>query len=239
MNNVENLTPQHLINLFHRDLAVTSKKKDNSEWSKIHFKVYERYNKIPLKIVNKRTNLLRELILKRRSRKIFTKKISLVDISKLLYFSGGIVHGKGDNSRRAYPSGGARYPLELYVLSNFSEIGKGVFHYNVKNEVLEKFPKKVFNKKNLKEIFHQKAFSSSSIIIVITTVIGRSQIKYGLKALKLSFIEAGHLGQNVLLNATDLGYSACPIAGYSGVKLNRLLGIDGYSESSIYAIALG
>ncbi|MFH0714710.1 MAG: SagB/ThcOx family dehydrogenase, partial [Candidatus Diapherotrites archaeon] len=94
-------------------------------------------------------------------------------------------------------------------------------------------------KKKIQDIFFQNFVSDASAILLITSVIGRSQIKYGLKSLKFSFIEAGHLGQNVLLYATKLDIGACAICGYDGQKAEKLLGIDGLSEGIVYVIALG
>ena len=42
-------------------------------------------------------------------------------------------------TRRAYPSGGARFPLEIYVfLFKCKDLVSGIYHYNVLDHSLEK-----------------------------------------------------------------------------------------------------
>lgn len=233
----EYLTPQHIMNLFHEE-ENAKKPKVNPEWSKIHFKEYPRFEKIQLeKYINKPNNLGKILRNRRAIRKL-NKKVNLKNISNILYYSAGIAKGKGNKSRRMYPSGGARYPLELYLIVKNSDLESGIYHYNVIKNCLEKFPIKIKNR-TIKDLFFQDFVAGSSIIIIISSVIGRSQIKYGLKALKFSFIESGHVAQNIMLNAKSMGLDTCAIAGYYGAAVEGLLGIDGFSEGVVYIVAVG
>ncbi|MDO8537256.1 MAG: SagB/ThcOx family dehydrogenase [archaeon] len=234
---IENIAPQHLMNLFH-DNQKTQKKKIVDEWGTIHFKEYPRFELIKLNSTKRKYDKVEKLLISRRSKRNLTKKVSLNQLSNILYFSAGICKGNLNTSRRTYPSGGARYPLEIYLIINNSEIDNGLYHYNILENSLEKFPKKI-SKNAIKSLFFQKFVCKSSIIIIITSVIGRSQIKYGLKSLKFSFIESGHLAQNVMLCAKNMKLNSCAIGGYDGNALEKILEIDGLSEGVIYVISLG
>ena len=39
-------------------------------------------------------------------------------------------------------------------------------------------------------------------VLILTSVISRSEVKYGLKAYPYSLLEAGHISQNILLSLT-------------------------------------
>ena len=45
--------------------------------------------------------------------------------------------------------------------------------------------------------------------------------------------------QNILLAATALDLAAVPIAGYFDRRLDRLLHVDGVTESTVYGVAIG
>jgi nitroreductase len=52
-------------------------------------------------------------------------------------------------------------------------------------------------------------------------------------------LEAGHLGQNVYLEATAIGLAPCGIGAFFDDQLDRLLGVDGRDETTVYLLALG
>jgi len=63
-------------------------------------------------------------------------------------------------------------------------------------------------------------------------------VKYGTKAYPFSLIEAGHMGQNILLTANDLGIGSCPIGGFIDETIAEVLDLT-EDEIPIYTISLG
>ena len=57
-------------------------------------------------------------------------------------------------------------------------------------------------------------------------------------AYRVVLIEAGHIGQNIMLAATSHGLSACPTAALSHLAIKRLLGLDRLTDAPIYALTL-
>jgi nitroreductase len=57
-------------------------------------------------------------------------------------------------------------------------------------------------------------------------------------AYRVVLIEAGHIGQNMMLAATRHGLSACPTAALSHSVIKRLLGLDRLTDAPIYALTL-
>lgn len=147
-----------------------------------------------------------------------------------------------NNSRRMYPSAGARYPLEIYLL-NFNKIGsvnKGIYHYNIKWNTLELLKEGSYRKMLSKIIPNQKWITNGGeVILIITSVFNRTNIKYKDRGWRYIYIEAGHLGQNFYLNAEKLKLKCCAIGGFDDDMIINLLNLNNENEVPIYAFVLG
>lgn len=214
-------------------------------WIKIHFKTYPRLKSILLEKVNyskKKLPYLFNLLKKRRSSRAFSgKSISKSELSYLLTASCGLVNfGGGNDTRRAYPSAGARYPLEVYpLIIHCNQTKPGLYHYDVQSNALEELAVGNFNN-DLEEISGgEEWITKAAVIFIITAVFDRTRIKYGDRGYRYALIEAGHLGQNVCLLAAELWLKSCPVGGFIDAKLNKLLDIDKTNESALYLIAVG
>ena len=52
-------------------------------------------------------------------------------------------------------------------------------------------------------------------------------------------LEAGHLGQNILLASVSQRLNAFSIGGFLDDELNNILGLDGLEESILYPFLIG
>ena len=208
-------------------------------WKKIYFKSYPRFDEVPLPKPQLRTKSLEVSLRERKSTRAFSsRKLSIQQISTLLYYSAGISPDRKD--RRFYPSGGYRYPVEIYLLSLNSQLKKGIYHYYVPNHSLERiFENKKFEIKKTFTPFNLTWISQASVIIVMTAVIGRSYIKYGDRAYKFIHLEAGHIGQNMYLISSALGMGCCAIGGQVDSYIAKTLDLDETHEPIIYSMAVG
>ncbi len=214
-----------------------------SIWKKIHFKVYPRFEKIILPSNFKRKSELEKILLKRESRREFNgNAISIEKLSRLLFFSCGISRkGKSwDESRRTYPSAGARYPLEVYIAAfNVENMKPGIYHYNVKEHALEILKKGYFKRSFIKITNYQNWIKDASILILISAVFRRMTIKYKNRGYRYVLFESGHMAQNFYLESENLDLKCCAIGGFLDNKVNELLDLDGVNESVIYILAIG
>lgn len=171
-------------------------------------------------------------------------EINLDELSLLLKYSSGITRQtKRGYYRRAYPSAGARYPIETYLLLIRPGEGlkPGFFHYNVRNHQLEiLWPKKI-TEKELEQMAVYDFVKEASAIIFLTAVFWRTQNKYRQRGYRFVLIEAGHIGQNIHLISEALNLKCCALGGFriSDEQIERLLRIDGVVESLIYTLAIG
>lgn len=226
-----------------RKLDASDIKDIPQSWIKIHFKTYPRLNRISFDNIIITTSKLSEVIRKRRSIRQFSGlPISKNELSSLLFLSCGLINFDKnlDESRRPYPSAGARYPLEVYpLILNCGEIKKGLYHYNVKENSLELLLEKDLTDWIIKITGGEKWIANATVVFIITGVLDRTRIKYGERGYRYALIEAGHLGQNICLLATELGLGSCALGGYIDSEVDKLLDINLQKEFVLYLITVG
>ena len=182
---------------------------------------------------------LEDAISSRRSATKFSgEQISSEQLSFILRVSAGITEeGRG---LRAHPSGGALYPLELYVVAlAVPDLECGLYHYAIYRHALEKMRSGNLREQCAESLRMEQLVEASSVVLIISCIFHRTEIKYGDRGYRLMLLEAGHLGQNILLSATSLGVAAVSLGGFLDDDVNRMLGIDGIEETAIYPILLG
>lgn len=222
-----------------------------SEWPKswvhIHFKSYPRLPRTSLPKINKKSAIsdhsLAQVLYDRVSTRGFgSQGISLQQISELLFFSAGIKSHAGDDwdfSKRMYPSGGARFPVEIYVaVLNSPDLDKGLYHYHFQTHSLEELWKRDLTE-DIAASYGDRWVPTAGIFVFMTAMFGRTEVKYKSRGLRHVFIEAGHIGQNMYLTSTALGLGCCELGGHVDDQVNKILDIDGWSESIVNSVAIG
>jgi SagB-type dehydrogenase family enzyme len=165
------------------------------------------------------------------------------DLSAILHYAYGVRQNQpdGDYPRpfRSVPSGGALYPLELYVhASAVQGLPVGLFHYEPpahRLRLLRKDPGATF----CGALVTPEIIQRAAITIFITAIFYRSTFKYGDRGYRFVLLEAGHVGQNIDLSAAALGLAAVNIGGYFDESIDRYLGLDGLRQSAVYLAAVG
>lgn len=143
-----------------------------------------------------------------------------------------------ESLRRPYPSGGALYPVESYLITTALADGEpGVCHYHPTAHALER----LWNLPAGFDIAHivpHPEWLASSALIVFTCVWNRSSAKYGDLAYLNALLEVGHMSQNMLLVAAALGLQARPLATFKDQLTVDLLDLDDELEQPVYMVAL-
>lgn len=185
----------------------------------------------------------------RRSRRHFgPDPVSLQDLSTLLHAAYGVTQeaatGLGPRHIRSVPSGGALYPLEIYpVVRNVDGLVPGLYHYDPLRQLLEVVREEETTQR-LGEIMIRLAgipdiAAGCGVVLFVVGVFWRTRFKYGLRGYRWVLIEAGHVGQNVVLAAEALGLSAVPYGGVWDRRADEFLGVDGVNESVVYSLVAG
>jgi SagB-type dehydrogenase family enzyme len=166
--------------------------------------------------------------------------MTLEQLGRILYLSGGITADLHGNARRAAPSSGALYPIELYpVVHRVDGLEPGVYHYDPREHALEQVRTGDFRDHIVQNGIAQEFLGQCGVVLFVTMIMQRMRPKYQDRSYRYGLIEAGHVGENAYLAATSMGLGACGVGAFMDDQLNAMLGVDGVEEAAVYLLALG
>ena len=205
------------------------------------YKTYPGAKMIKLPQPNYQGMPVEEAIKKRRSVRSYSKKaLTLPQLSQLLFAAQGITGSVSGHELRAAPSAGALYPMEVYlVVNNVEVLSRGIYHYNIQEHALELLKEGDFRKEITNAGLWQDMLGEAQVTFVLSAVFERTQRKYGDRSLRYIYMEAGHISQNISLQAVSLGLGSVCVGAFYDEQVNRLIGLDGATESAIYLQAVG
>jgi SagB-type dehydrogenase family enzyme len=152
----------------------------------------------------------------------------------------------GATSLRNYPSGGARYPLEVYPLvENVQSLPKGIYYYHPFEHRLELINQARRYRGALLNSAMQRMGTEAThdgrpaVLFLVTAVFGRTAWKYRGIPLHLILQEVGALYQTMYLAATALGLAACAVGAFPERAVAEILNLDTRDESEVGMFALG
>jgi SagB-type dehydrogenase family enzyme len=176
-----------------------------------------------------------EALQKRKSIRTFSNQpLSKVDLAFLLWASTGIQRMEHGYEFRTVPSAGALYPIETYIsVNNVEELAEGIYHYNIKDHLLEEIAVGSFGVNLAHAALDQKMCATASAVFVWAAVFERSKWKYGQRAYRYVYLDAGHIAENLALAATSIGCGSCQVGAFFDEEINSIVGVDGVEESAI------
>ena len=187
---------------------------------------------------------VRTCIAERQSRRKFTDApLTLAELAWLLWATQGLRRDDGGAPRwRTVPSAGARHPFETYVATWRVEglPPDTICRYMPATHQLETvatvddLPAKL-----VMASCNQQWIARAAAVIVWACVPARSEYRYGLDAVKLCLLDAGHICQNLYLAAESIGAGVCGIGAYDQEAIDHLLGLDGRDEMVVYYSPVG
>jgi SagB-type dehydrogenase family enzyme len=184
---------------------------------------------------------------KRKSLRVHADKpITAVQLGEFLYRSARvreiIPREYMECSNRPYPTGGACYELEIYIVVNICEnISPGLYHYCPQAHELEKISEKNNYINTLLEDA-KKANGEDSlpqILIIYTARFSRVNWAYEAIAYSLILKDVGILYQTMYLVATAMDLAPCALGIGNSDLFAKATGIDYYTESAVGEFILG
>ena len=85
----------------------------------------------------------------------------------------------------------------------------------------------------------QQFVATAPVIFAWTVLPRRMEWRYDLAAHRVILMDVGHLCQNLYLACAAIGAGTCAIAAYHQELMDRLLGVDGRDEFTIYLAPVG
>jgi SagB-type dehydrogenase family enzyme len=182
---------------------------------------------------------LEEAILKRRSRRDFRDSpLTLEEVSQILWSGQGITDTTG---LRAAPSAGALYPLDLYLVvgeQGVKGLGEGVYHYIPQRHSLELTLQGDVRQTLARLSSEQMFIAEAPLSLLITAEYERTTKKYSGRGVRYVHMEAGHVGQNVYLQAETLGLGTVTIGAFQDEEISQALNLPP-RHRPIYVMPIG
>jgi SagB-type dehydrogenase family enzyme len=173
-----------------------------------------------------------ETLAARRSVRQFTDKpLTLEQIAQICWAGQGIT--EPNKGLRTAPSAGATFPIELYMVT-----ADGVDHYLPAGHKMQRHAAGDLRPAVQAASYGQEQIGQAPVCVVIAGVTDRTTKKYGERAEIFCYVEAGHVGQNILLQATSLKFVGVPIGGFEADKVAAALKLP-KDHRVLYMLAIG
>ncbi|MBL7153979.1 MAG: SagB/ThcOx family dehydrogenase [Phycisphaerae bacterium] len=206
------------------------------------YKEYAQANKIDLPPFepSRRMDLDTALRQRKSVRDFQAKPISLGQLAYLLWASTGIQRVEQGYEFRTVPSAGALYPIETYVIANdVRKLEAGLYHYSVRAHKLEEVRRGDLRRQITAAALGQDMCATAGAVFVWSAVFERCKWKYGQRAYRYIYLDAGHIAENLALAAVSLNLGSCEIGALFDDDVNAILGIDGVEESVVCMAVAG
>jgi SagB-type dehydrogenase family enzyme len=181
--------------------------------------------------------------------------MSLKEVSTLLFHAAGIsgrlplenasdslsLGGRDHVDLRTSISGGALYPIDLFILAHKVEkLRAGAYRYLPRHHALKPVasaepPPELGRLAQFGEIQVEKA----GFLLGYVYNVFENARKYGEAGLGFAFIEAGAIAAHVHLVGTAMGLKSCDVGSFSKPRFERLFEADGLSRHMIHLTVVG
>lgn len=186
---------------------------------------------------------LTEAIASRESCRSFCKTpLSLEELSFLLWATQGMrLLIDAAHALRTVPSAGCRHTFETYLSVHLvGGLEKGIYRYlPIGHQLLFETAVENIEKKIARAALGQSFAGEAAVTFIWTTIPYRMEWRYGLAAHKVIALDAGHVCQNLYLACEAIGAGTCAVAAYDQTAIDRLIGVDGENEFTIYLAPVG
>ncbi|MCS7099712.1 MAG: SagB/ThcOx family dehydrogenase [Sulfolobales archaeon] len=206
-------------------------------------------DEVLLPLPSKITRLtVEEAILLRKSIREWRREpITIVQLSMLLWASQGIVEDAGFGwYRRAAPSAGATYPVEVYVVVGEKgvRVGEeeflkaGVYKYDYMKHSVRLVKEGDVRVDLWRASLRQDWVRDAPITIVLCAIYERTTGRYGERGIRYVHMELGHVGQNIYLVATALDLGTVAIGAFYDEEVAKVIS-SARNERPLYLFPVG
>lgn len=219
----------------------------SSELQKMSQRASRRYTSRPFASLGEPDSLPRGLDETLRSRRSCPEfgggKLTLNEIHQILHHSyGAYSFDDGHQTRRNVPSGGALYPLDLFLVSrNVETLGSNdLYHFDPYRKGLAHIRGDIDLDAFGKALLLPEVAGGASAFVIISATFWRSRFKYSQRALRFCLMESGHIAQNLITVATSIGAQSRVFGGFIDSEINAILSDhNGVDDASLYVVLLG
>jgi len=175
---------------------------------------------------------LERAIKNRRTCRAFrSTPLSQRELSQLLWAAYGITEERG--FKRAAPSGGAVYPMDLYAVAGtggVKDLEAGIYHYDPNEHTISRTLEGDIRVDLARASLSQMWMATAPVNLVITAEYGRIRVTYRERGDRYALMEAGHIGQNIFLQAEAMGLGTGIVGAFHDTNVSKVLKIPNEHE---------
>lgn len=174
---------------------------------------------------------------RRSVRSYKNQPLTIAEVGQLLWAAQGVT----DKSRgyRTAPSAGATFPFEVYLVAgDVTGLTAGIYRYECPHHRLMLRREGDFRAKLSESALGQSSITNGALNIVLTGIYERTTQRYGDRGIRYVHMEAGHIAQNVFLQAVALGLGSVPIGAFNDGNVQKSLDIP-KNEIPLYILPVG
>lgn len=191
---------------------------------------------LPAPRTDSATSIERTLAKRRSVREYEDSPLTLAEAAQLLWSAQGVTNAEG---YRTAPSAGAMFPLELYLVAAHVEgLRPGVYHYLPREHALQAVRDGDVRADLRAASFDQACVGTAPALLVLTAVYERTTNRYGERGVRYVYMDVGHAGQNVHLQAVALELGTVVVGALDGEAARRILGAPA-NEDVLYIMPVG
>jgi SagB-type dehydrogenase family enzyme len=187
----------------------------------------ERHMNLPKPILKGEVSVEEAIKHRRTIRSYLSKALTLEQLSQIFWAAQGITEDGG--YKRSAPSAGALYPLDIYAVvgdNGVRGLKAGIYHYDPDKHVAMLITEGDFRKDVARTALSQMWMARAPLNLVITSEYSRITSKYGTRGEMYAMIEAGHVGQNIFLQAEALGLRVGIVGAFHDNDVIRVMKIS-------------
>lgn len=179
---------------------------------------------LPAPTLDGKVSLERTLSVRRTVRSFLPKPMDPNQLSQLLWAA----YGTTDESRfkKTTPSAGALFPMDVYAVvgeGGVEGLEAGIYHYTPEHHDISLTLGGEFRAGIAKASLRQRWMEEAPLYLVATVEYRRICGKYGDRGIRYAMMEAGHIGQNIFLQAEALGLGAGIVGAFHDEDVGKVM----------------
>jgi SagB-type dehydrogenase family enzyme len=167
-----------------------------------------------------------QAIAQRRTVRSFSPQaLQTEQFSQLLWAAQGVT---GRGAKRTAPSAGALFPMDLYAAvgdQTVAGLPAGIYHYRPESHRIAPTASQDLRGALAGASLAQLWMAKAPLQLVITAEYSRITGKYGRRGERYAHIEAGHIAQNIFLQAEALGLKAGIVGAFNGAEVIKTMNL--------------
>lgn len=178
---------------------------------------------------HKGTVTVEEALKARRTHRSFkSRSLTLQQFSQILWGAYGVTAKVSGYHLKTAPSAGALYPIDIYAVvgeEGVETLAPGVYHFRPEDHSIECIKEGDLRAAVARHSVRQMWMAEAPVMLVITGEYARCTVKYASRGVLYTHIEAGHVGQNVFLQAEAIGLKAGIVGAFNNEDIIKTIGI--------------